>query len=344
MTSKELVLQTLEFRNTSGRAPHELWSLPWAEDYYPQQFHEIKERFTWDFSGPQTEYKETSKVMQGRIGDIGLYVDEWGCMFDNIQKGVFGEPKQPLVALDDEDWNDTSRIVFPEEQLSFDIAQVNRSCAERSDKFLWSPCLARPFERLQFIRTSEALFVDLMEKPKKMMEFIEKMHDFDCRLFEKWAQTDVDALQFMDDWGSQTALLINPELWREIFKPLYQDYIDIAHKHGKKIAMHSDGHTLSIIPDLIDMGLDMFNTQIFCIGIENLAQFKGKITFWGEICRQHLLPHGTLEDIDNAVKSVYETLWQDGGCIAQCEFGPGAKPENVAEVFVAWDRLTANRG
>lgn len=171
------------------------------------------------------------------------------------------------------------------------------------------------------------------------MRFMEKMHDFYCRVLTKWAQTDVDGLQFMDDWGTQKSLLINPELWREIFKPMYKDYIDIAHSHGKKIFMHSDGYTLEIIPDLIEMGLDAVNTQIFCMGPEKLAPFKGKITFWGEICRQELLPRGTVEDIENAVRSVYDNLWDNGGCIAQCEYGIGAKAENVDAVYDSWVRI-----
>ena len=116
--------------------------------------------------------------------------------------------------------------------------------------------------------------------------------------------------------------------------------IAAAHAAGKKMGMHSDGYTLDIIPDLIDLGLDYFNTQIFCIGIDKLAQFKGKITFHGEICRQNLLPNGSVQDISNAVRKVYDTLWDNGGCIAQCEFGPGSKPENVYEVFRMWDELT----
>ena len=178
-----------------------------------------------------------------------------------------------------------------------------------------------------------------MDPPRKMMEFIEKMHDFYCRQLTKWAQTDVDALNMMDDWGSQQSLLINPSIWEEIFMPMYRDYINIAHKHGKKIFMHSDGHILAILPKLIDLGLDAINSQIFCMGVENLAQYKGKITFWGEIDRQHLIPHGTREDIDRAVESVYNTLWQDGGCIAQCEFGPGANPDNVHRIYEHWNEL-----
>jgi uroporphyrinogen decarboxylase len=158
---------------------------------------------------------------------------------------------------------------------------------------------------------------------------------------ELWVKTDVDALMYMDDWGSQQALLIDPSVWREIFKPLYRDYIQIAHGAGKKIFMHSDGYTLDIYPDMIELGLDAFNTQLFCMGVESLAPFAGKITFWGEIDRQHLLPEGSIDDIQKAVEKVHKALWRTGGCIAQCEFGAGAKPENVREVFAHWDRLTA---
>jgi hypothetical protein len=81
------------------------------------------------------------------------------------------------------------------------------------------------------------------------------------------------------------------------------------------------------------------NAQLFCMGVENLRPFRGKITFWGEIDRQHLLPYGTLQQIDDAVQSVYDNLWQDGGCIAQCEFGPGGRPENVIRVYEKWNSL-----
>ncbi len=102
--------------------------------------------------------------------------------------------------------------------------------------------------------------------------------------------------------------------------------------------MHSDGYILDILPDLADMGLDAVNSQIFCMGVENLRPLAGKITFWGEIDRQHLLVEGTPEEIYQAVEQVRETLWRDGGCIAQCEFGPGANPENVYAVFRSWNR------
>jgi hypothetical protein len=141
----------------------------------------------------------------------------------------------------------------------------------------------------------------------------------------------------MDDWGAQNDLLINPVLWSEMFMPLYRDYIGIAHSNGKKAFMHSDGNILKIYPQLIELGLDAINSQIFCMGVENLEPFAGKITFWGEMDRQHLLVNGSEEDVRAAVGKVRRLLYKNGGCIAQCEFGPGARPENIRAVFKTWN-------
>jgi len=141
----------------------------------------------------------------------------------------------------------------------------------------------------------------------------------------------------MDDWGGQKAMLIAPELWRDFFKPMCRDYIQIPHAAGKKAHMHSDGYILEIIPELIELGLDSLNAQIFCMGLDALQPFAGRITFWGEIDRQYLLARATPAEVDAAVRQVYQQLWRAGGCVAHCEFGAGAKPENVWQVFAAWN-------
>lgn len=336
MTSKERVLATLEFRNKTDRAPRQLWSLPWANEHFPDMMKKLETEFEWDFSGPDTVWKEQPQT-KGDPYTPGEYVDEWGCVFTNIHRGVIGEVKHPIV--EDEDWADAGKIHIPEELLSFQIGQVNADCEKKQDKFLFGSCCPRPFEQLQFIRGTADLYMDLMDPPKEMLEFMKRMHDFYCRLLIKWAKTDVDALNMMDDWGSQNDLLISPQLWEAFFMPMYRDYIQIAHENGKKIFMHSDGNILRILPHLTDLGLDAVNSQLFCMGVENLEPYRGKITFWGEIDRQHLLPSGGVEDIDRAVELVRGTLWKDGGCIAQCEFGPGARPENVYRVFDRWSRF-----
>lgn len=335
MTSRELVYATLEFRNYTHKAPKQLWLLPWAQKLYPNSVHKINNSFKDDIVIAPYSLNNPS-IAVGDPYKCGEYIDEWGCHFKNIQEGVIGEVKEPLVKTDD--WSDANNVHIPWELLDFDIQKVNEFC-HNTDQFVLSGCCPRPFEQLQFIRTTEELYMDLVYPSQNMLTFMNKMHDFYCCLIEKWAQTDIDAINFMDDWGSQNSLLINPATWENLFKPMYRDYISIAKKYDKKTFMHSDGNILSIYPHLIELGLDAINSQIFCMGLDKLSAFRGKITFWGEIDRQHILVKGTVQDVANAVESVYENLWSNGGCIAQCEFGPGALPENVHTVFQTWANL-----
>ena len=75
------------------------------------------------------------------------------------------------------------------------------------------------------------------------------------------------------------------------------------------------------------------------MGASVLAEFAGRITFWGEIDRQYLLSFGERADVDAAVREVRRELWREGGCIAQCDFGVGVKPLNVRQVFETWSDL-----
>jgi hypothetical protein len=104
--------------------------------------------------------------------------------------------------------------------------------------------------------------------------------------------------------------------------------------------MHSDGNITEIIPDLIEIGIDALNSQLFCMNIGELGKsFRGKITFWGEVDRQYLLPEGTSYEIEAAVNHIYESLYSKGGVIGQVEFGPAARPENILHVFKCWNNI-----
>lgn len=333
MTSKELVMRTLEFSKPE-RIPRQLWVLPWALQNYPEEFKAIGEKYPDDILHAPPFYKQTPQT-EGDLFEIGDYIDEWGSKFTSKQRGVIGEVKEPLIKT----WADIDKVVPPVACLSIDEEKVNEFCAN-TDKFTLAGCCPRPFERLQFLRGTENVMMDLALESPEVMSLIDKIHQFHTVEFQMWAQTDVDGMMFMDDWGAQRSLLISPDMWRKIFKPIYADYIEIAHSHGKKVFMHSDGYIIDIIGDLIEIGLDAINSQIFCMDLKQLAEIgKGKITFWGEIDRQHLLPHGSKDDIVNAVKEVKKHLYADGGVIGQLEFGPGANPENVATAFETWNQM-----
>ena len=324
---RELVKQAITFDRPS-RLPRQLWLLPWARERYPDEVALIEQEFPSDIVTIPIFCSEPVPG-QGNAHTVGTFVDAWGCEFENLQKGIIGEVKNPQIG----DWTNTEHVVFPRQRLSVDLEQIATYCRD-TDKYVLAGTCPRPFERLQFLRGTENLYLDLGRPPQAFRDFLQRLHEFYVEELTLWAQTDVDALMFMDDWGSQQSLLIAPDLWRELFKPLYAEYIDIAHRNGKHAFMHSDGYITDIIPDLIEIGLDVLNSQVFCMDVEDLGRrFGGKLCFWGEMDRQQLLPRATTEEIAAATRRLLAAFHQNGGFIAQSEFGPGALPENVREFF-----------
>jgi uroporphyrinogen decarboxylase len=333
ITSRERVIKALRFDNPD-RAPRDLWTLPGIPKYQAAALARLLERYPTDFTTPNFNYGPAKRA-RGVPAEVGAYVDEWGCGWEVAEPGVVGEVKDAPL-------DDISKLAHyqpPWEVLEgADFSRVNAGCAN-TDKFVlvWGT-VARPFERMQFLRGTEKLMIDLAYGAKEMRQLRDIVHDYFMREIALWAETDVDGIAFMDDWGAQNRLLISPKMWRELFKPLYADYCDLIHSAGKFAFMHSDGHIAAIYPDLIEIGVDALNSQLFCMDIEALAaQYKGKITFWGEIDRQALLPFGTPEEVKAGVRRVRRALDDGrGGVIAECEWGMDVPEENVTAVFEAW--------
>ena len=337
MTSRERVQRTLRFQ-TPDRIPRDFWALPWFWKRYPAFCQHMAERFPSDFGGVPNVYRDSPRRKGDQHG-IGTYVDEWGCSFIGAQDGVIGEVKHPMLT-DLEDWRSVVKPPYETLPEDFSAARdtVNRACAA-TDLFVKAGCNPRPWERYQFLRGSYDALCDMADPPPEALLVLQRIHEFHLREVEFWATTDVDAISFMDDWGAQRQLLIRPDVWRAVFKPLYKEYADIAHAAGKTIFMHSDGHTEAIYPDLVEIGIDAFNSQLFCMDIESLSAYRGKITFWGEIDRQHILPSKDPEDGRHAVRRVRDALWlPEGGIIAELEAGLLTNPEVVEAVYEEWDR------
>ncbi|MBN1273301.1 MAG: methyltransferase [Candidatus Aminicenantes bacterium] len=333
MNSRELVIRTLSFQH-SGRIPRHKWILPWAERHHAAWVKRLQREFPDDITTAPAAYRLNTGEKGGKY-QAGTYVDAWGCTFSNPEDGIMGLVKTPLIA----DWNELSSFRAPDVLLDVDREKVNRFCRSQK-KFVLSGTLIRPFERLQFIRTMEQALMDLLEEPPELLELLEKIHQFYMKEAEAWARTDIDALYLMDDWGTQHGLLVSPDVFRRFFLPMYRDYVEIARQYGKWVFMHSDGFILDVIPDLIDAGVHALNSQVFCMGVEELGEkFRGKITFWGEVDRQRILPYGSRKEVKEAVQAVMRYLYAQGGVIAQSEFGPGARPENVYHVFETWSAI-----
>ncbi len=334
MNSRERVRRALTFAHPD-RPPRDLWHLPGISMFRRAELDAMLQRFPSDFGGVEATYGRSGRA-RGTPAVVGDYVDDWGCGWTVAEPGVVGEVKHPPLA----EWAALDHWRPPFEILDgADLSRVNASYAA-SDKFV-NGGGANPWERMQFLRGTENLMMDLAWGVPEVYRLRDMVHEFNLRNIEMWAATDVDAIGLGDDWGTQRGLLISPRLWREFYKPLYADYCRLAHAAGKFVFFHSDGHIMEIYPDLIEIGVNAVNSQLFCMDIEELGRrFRGQITFWGEIDRQHILPFGTVDDVRAAVRRVHAALGDPaGGVIAQCEWGIGVPAENVAAVFETWDEL-----
>ena len=336
MTPRERVFRTLEF-GSPDRAPRDLWVLPWVDMFQQDELAAMQERFPADFaSAGALAPGERRKGEQARKG---LFTDDWGCVFTAAEDGVIGEVKAPPLA----DWSALAAYQPPWEIIDrADFDEVNRAAEANlagDKKFLKCMTSLRPFERMQFLRGSENLFLDLAYQPPELFRLLEMVHDFFLKELSRWVETGVDGLAFMDDWGAQHALLIDPQQWRRIFKPLYREYCDIMHAAGKKVFFHSDGHIFAIYEDLIELGMDAINSQLFCMDIEEIGRrFRGRVTFWGELDRQRIMPFGTPEEVRASVARVRRALDDGtGGVIAEFEWGKHNPLENIEAAFEAWD-------
>ena len=332
MTSRQRVISAIKFEKPD-RAPRDLWTLPAVSLYQREEHAKILEKYPLDIARPQAclgwsqdEYNASLKV--------GSYKDSWGSVWSVAEPGVIGEVTRPAI----DDLSKLDSFKFPWHLIdNRNLSEIERSC-EGTDLFMLSDVTARPFERAQFLIGTEKLLMELAYGTGKVRKLLDMLHEYFLKDIEFWCKTSVDAVVFMDDWGSMRSLLISPEMWREYFKPLYKEYCRLIHSYGKYAFFHTDGHTQQVYADFAEVGIDVINSQLSIMSLEEIAKIcKGKMTLWGEIDRQHILPFGTVDEVRREVMRIRK-LFDDGtgGVIAQCEWGKNNPAQNIEEVFKAW--------
>jgi uroporphyrinogen decarboxylase len=339
MDSRTRVIKALTFC-APDRAPRHLWTLPGVEMFRGPELSRMRALYPEDFANPGVVYgralQNPRSTAAHDVGDPyrkGRYTDEWGCVWEVFEEGVVGEIKNPLLA----DWGALEGLHPPREILAIDWNAVEAARAS-TDRFMLAGTSIRPFERMQFLRGTENLYMDMAWGDARFLKLRSLVHEFFLEELSLWVERDVDGISFMDDWGTQRALLVSPAMWREYYKPLYAEYAALIRGKGKYVFFHSDGNIESIIGDLVEVGVHAMNSQLFCMDIEGLGRrFRGKLAFWGEIDRQKTLPFGTPAQVRAAVMRVRAALDDGrGGLVAQCEWGNKDPFENVAAVFEAW--------
>jgi uroporphyrinogen decarboxylase len=334
MTPRERVFSSLNFQYPD-RLPRDIWGTNYIQAYRPKEWERVTTQFPLDFFRAPMVLGSSLRAT-GQKGDAGIRVDEWGSVWKSLQEGISGEVVRPIL----HDWSNWNSFHSPNEMLDRpNIEAVNLACRQ-SDRFRLGEIGPGPFERLQFLRGTEALLMDMADQDSRLGVLLDKVHEFFLRHVAIWCQTEVDGVTMGDDWGSQTALLISPHLWRKSFKPLYKQYFERIHQAGKKVFFHSDGMIWDILPDLLDLGADAINCQVYCIGVERISrEYKGKVAFWGELDRQSLLSFGQEEDVRKAARDLAGRLdKRAGGFIGQLYWGTDVTVGHVQAAFEEWNK------
>lgn len=331
MNSREIVIKTLKF-DYPERVARDVWIIPAARKKYGEELDSLLNSMEWDiyYNGA----KDPDALHYAY--EEGTYTDPWGSVWQNVIPGILGT----VVGFPLNNWSALAHYKPPIHLLNEDLFKgVGENLEKNKHKFrLFS--LGSLFHRMCWLRDQQFLLIDILEEPPELLTLRDMVMEFLLKRLELALNYDYDAISIMDDWGSQNQLFIPPEYWRRLFKPSYQEIITRIKKAGKFVFFHSDGYIIDIIGDLIELGVDALNCQVAIMGIEELgSRFRGKITFWGEIDRQHLLPNGTPEQIEQEIINSLEHLGSPaGGYIFQAEIGSDVPITTVRHLFNLWEQ------
>ena len=175
------------------------------------------------------------------------------------------------------------------------------------------------FECAWGLRGYERMLSDLALNPELAERLLDIPYHYHLDAAKKLTQMGVDMIWIGDDVGAQNKMIISPKMWRRFFKPRMANFISElkAINPQLKVAYHSDGAVYPIIPDLIEIGLDVLNPiQPASMDPVKLKQdFGDKLCFWGSIDEQHTLPFGSAAEAQAEVLTRLRTLGKNGGLI-----------------------------
>jgi len=172
------------------------------------------------------------------------------------------------------------------------------------------------FERSWSICGFENYFSYIAGEEAFVEELASKLADYSCAATKRLKDLGVDGIRFGDDLGFQTNLMIQPSSWRRIFKKHYKRIYQAAHDIGLVVMIHSCGNITEIIPDMIEIGVQVFHPlQPESMDVRYCKrEFGNDISFWGGLGSQSTIPNGTPEDVRREVRDRLE-LFSDGGYI-----------------------------
>jgi uroporphyrinogen decarboxylase len=246
----------------------------------------------------------------------GMHTDEFGCVW-NRSGGMPYPVAYPLEK--DPPKLSTYKMPDPTHPGRFDADQ--KVVEQYKGKvFLFGKLGMAMFERAWSIRGVEQLMMDMITRPDFVEELLDRiLYEWNLPIIDQQIALGVDGFYFADDWGSQTGLLFSPKLWRRMIKPRMAICYQRAKEKGLVVGQHSDGNVLDILPDLIEIGMDIFNPVDPAVYDPYILKqrFGDKLTLYGGINVKQTLPLGSPQQVRAEMLERAERLGRGGGYILQ---------------------------
>ena len=175
------------------------------------------------------------------------------------------------------------------------------------------------FELCWYLRGMEDFMMDFYADPEFNDALMDKITDIRVEMARRWAEVGVDILMLGDDVSTQEDMMMAPDLWRKTLKPRMAKIIKTAKdiKPDLLVFYHGDGNLERIIPDLIEIGVDVLNpVQPECVDPFKLKKLYGdRLSFWGCVGTQTTMPFGTKEEIFDICKRLICEVGKGGGLL-----------------------------
>jgi len=357
MNSKERVMTALE-HETPDRCPINFRATPVVidrlSDYLDLDYSGLLEHFEVDFREVIPDY-----VGPEDLNGLGTSPgnDIWGVKRkESVTEMKVGQESQTVESRDvyvcqsafdgTEDIHDIVAYDWPSVEM-FDFSNIENQCAQYENYAISTPGIHAEgyhgvFHQLTYLFGMDKAMRKLITDEELVQKTIEQILNFWTDYYKKLFQSangKIDFLFYKDDFGAQDDLLISRDMIMKYFAPAVEKLANLAHDHDVKFILHSDGSILEIIPDLIDLGVDVLDpiqTSAKDMDIDVIQErFGDELVFHGGIDTQKDLPNFTVEEIKDLVRKTIDTLGGGGGYFfSPCHrIQPDAPLENIFAMY-----------
>jgi uroporphyrinogen decarboxylase len=337
MTRRQTIIDALEHRETKP-IPYTLGLTAQAAETLRNTGHD--EGLKDDFGGYITAsyYDGWPAPINGKPG---YFRDDFGVVWNrNGADKDIGVIEGFLI-----DDPEKTSYTFPKVDIKRFREEIEFQLTNRGDRFVFASFGFTMFERVWTLMGMENCLMYMIDSPEAMEVLFDRVCDFFLELVDIALEYDINGVHFGDDWGQQKGLIMGPNYWRRFIKPRMSRLYARVKNKGKFVSQHSCGDCRDIFPDLIEIGLDCYQTfQPEIYPIEEMKKLYGdKISFWGGVSTQQCLPQMNPKQVQEEIIRLIKILGKNGGfIIAPTHAVPHDVPvENIlimAEVFRNQDK------